>query len=428
VQAMEKAGIGRPSTYASIIATVIDRGYVRKVQNALIPSFTGFAVVQLLENHFEQLVDLNFTSKMEASLDEIAEGDREWLPYLKEFYLGKNGLLEQVKEKERKIKPEASRTVQLHNLDGVEVKIGRFGAYLIQKDPAAGDKVAEKKADKRGKAEDRDEVHASIPEDIAPADLSPEQIHELLEIQKKGPQPIGQHPETKEFIYCLTGRYGPYVQLGEVSELNPKPKRASVPKGVDPRAVTIPEAVKWLSLPRTLGMHPADGKPVVVNNGRFGPYVVHEGNFRSLKKEDDVYTVALPRALELLAQEKKGRGGASLIREVGPHPEDQKPIGLYEGKYGPYVKHGSKNASLRKDQDPAKLTLEEAIALLNERAGKSGGKGGKKGKAAAATADDADLEAAGAAGVAEDAEAPKAPKGAKAKAPAKGAGAKPKKK
>ncbi len=366
VQAMERAGIGRPSTYASIMSTIIDRGYVRKVQNALIPSFTGFAVVQLLENHFDQLVDLNFTSRMEQSLDEIAEGELESLPYLKEFYLGKSGLLEQVKEKERKIKPDVSRTVVLPNLQGVEVKIGRFGAYLVQNE------------------KQENEVHASIPEDVAPADLSFDQMQELLEIQKKGPQPIGQHPDTHEFIYCLTGRYGPYVQLGEVTEDQPKPRRASVPKGVDPRSVTIPQAVQWLSLPRTLGLHPQTTKPVQANNGRFGPYVVHDGNFRSLKKEDNVYTVTLERAVELLAQEKKGRGQAQLIREVGPHPEDAQPIGLYEGKYGPYVKHGSTNASLHKDQDPAQLTVEQAVALLNERGDKKGdskkgaGKGSEK--------------------------------------------------
>lgn len=373
VQGMEKAGIGRPSTYASILSTIMDRGYVRKVQNALIPSFTGFAVVQLLENHFEQLVDLGFTSKMENSLDEIAEGDREHIPYLKEFYLGKQGLLEQVKEKERKIKPEASRTVSLPHLQGVEVKIGRFGAYLVQKEPGApSEKAAEK-------GQESDEIHASIPEDLAPADLTREQMQELLEIQKRGPQPIGQNPETGEFIYCLTGRFGPYVQLGEVSETVPKPRRASVPKGFDPRAVTIEQALQWLSLPRLLGKHPQTGLPIQANNGRFGPYVVHDGNFRSLKKEDNVYTVSLERAVELLSQEKKGRGQASLIREVGQHPEDQKPVGVYEGKFGPYVKHGKDNASLRKEQDPATLTLEQAMELLNERAAAKGGKakGGK---------------------------------------------------
>ncbi len=356
VQAMEKAGIGRPSTYASVIGTIVDRGYVRKNGPALIPSFTGFAVTQLLETHFDQLVDLGFTSKMEESLDEIAEGSLEYLKFLKEFYLGKTGLKQQVEDKEKKIKPDLSRSVDMPNLKTVEVRIGRFGAYIV----------------KAGANEGDEEVHASIPEDVAPADLTTEQTDELISIQAKGPQPIGTDPATGEFLYCLTGRFGPYVQRGEVSELNPKPRRASVPKGIDPQLVTVEQALTLLSLPRDLGMHPTTKKMIAANTGRFGPYVVHDGEYRSLKKEDNVYTVTLERAVELLAMEKKGRGGANLIRELGPHPKDQKMVAIYEGKYGPYVKYGSKNASLAKDSDPQKLTLEEGLALLAARSPKKG--------------------------------------------------------
>ena len=363
VQGMEKAGIGRPSTYASIIGTLVDRDYARKVANALTPSFTGMAVTQLLETHFGQFVDLGFTSKMEASLDEIAEGNLEHLKFLKDFFLGKDGLKAQVDEKEKKIKPDVSRSVDVPHLKGVDIRIGRFGAYLVKHGQTGGEEGA----------------HASIPEDVAPADLTAEQTDQLISISEKGPEPIGQHPDSGEFIYCLTGRFGPYVQLGEVTELQPKPRRASVPKGFDPKAVTIPQAVKWLSLPRVLGVHPEKQKPVSANVGRFGPYVVCDGDYRSLKKDDDVYTVTLARGLELLAQEKKGRGSATLIRDLGPHPEDQKAVGIYEGKYGPYIKHGSKNASLVKDSDPQKLTMEEAIALLDARAGSK--KGAKKGAA-----------------------------------------------
>ena len=348
---MEKAGIGRPSTYASIIGTIVDRGYVQKNQSALVPSFTGMAVVQLLENHFGQLVDTGFTSKMEGSLDEIAEGKLPHLQFLRDFYLGKDGLKQQVADKEKKIKPEITRTVDVPHLKGVQIKIGRFGAYLI----------------KDGAVEGEEGVHASIPEDVAPADLTTEQTDQLIEISEKGPQSIGQNPATGEAIYCLTGRFGPYVQLGEVSELSPKPRRASIPKGFDPKAVTVEQALQWLSLPRDLGLHPVKQKPIQCNAGRFGPYVVCDGDYRSLKKEDDVYTVTLERALELLAQEKKGRATAALIREVGPHPKDKKAIGLYEGKYGPYVKHGTKNASLPKDSDPAALTVAQAVELLAAR-------------------------------------------------------------
>lgn len=361
VQGLEKEEIGRPSTYASIISTLIDREYVRKIGNALTPTFTGFAVVQLLEGHFSQLVDTKFTSKMEQSLDEIASGKLEWKPYLTEFYLGKNGLQSQIKEKEKKIDAGASREIHLPQIKDVAVRIGRFGPYVVKE----GD-------EKKGK----DEVHASIPEDIPPADLTAEKVREIIEISEKGPQPIGTHPDNGQKIYCLTGRYGPYVQLGEATEEVPKPRRASIPKTIDPKTITVDQAVTLLSLPRELGLHPTSGKPVVANVGRFGPYVVHEGDYRSLKKEDNVYTVPLARALELLAQEKKGRAGSTLIKEVGPHPKDQKPINLYDGKFGLYVKHASTNASLPKEITAEQLTLEKAVELINERKGK-----GKKKKA-----------------------------------------------
>jgi DNA topoisomerase-1 len=349
IQMLEKEGVGRPSTYASIIDTILHRGYVRKVGNALVPSFTGFAVTQFLEKHFERIVDISFTSKMEQSLDDIAEGNLESLPYLKNFYLGKTGLSEQVKEREKQIDPDESRSVDLGIVQGVQVKIGRYGPYVVA-----------------------DDVHASIPEDIAPADLNAELVKDIIEQSKKGPQSIGQDPKTGLDIYCLLGRFGPYVQLGQVTEEAPKPRRASVPKGIDLKTVTLAQALQWLSLPRELGLHPVSNEPVLTNNGRFGPYVVHQKDFRSLKKEDNVYTVTLERALELLAQEKKSRAGAAQLREVGAHPSDGKPIGLYDGKYGMYVKHGDVNATLPKDVKPEDLTVEQAVALLAERAGKGG--------------------------------------------------------
>jgi DNA topoisomerase-1 len=359
VQTLEKEGIGRPSTYASILGTIVERGYVRKVGNALVPTFTGFAVTQLLQRHFESFVDPGFTSKMEESLDEIAEGKVEWLPYLKKFYLGKDGLATKVKEQDKKIKPEESRTVEIFkHLKDIEIKIGRYGAYLV-KSAKDGEK----------KEAGADEVHASIPEDIAPADLTPQNIEEILELSEKGPQSIGKEPKSGLDIYCLTGRYGAYVQLGPTPEDKdaPKPRRASLPKGVAPKDITIELALKLLSLPRELGSHPDTGEPIVANNGRFGPYVVHQKNFRSLKKTDDVYTVDIKRALELLSEEKKGRGGASMVKDLGKHPEDQQPVGIYDGKYGLYVKHGKVNATLPKDANPENVTMKEALELLGAR-------------------------------------------------------------
>lgn len=355
VQTLEKEGIGRPSTYASIIGTIVDRGYVRKNGTALVPTFTGFAVTQLLERHFDALVDTGFTAKMEESLDHIAEGTLEHLPYLKEFYLGKKGLRERVKTQDKEINPEESRTVLLHHLKGIEIKVGKYGPYIIK---SKGKKKSE-------------EVHASIPEDVAPADLSVENIHEIIEASEKGPQSIGQDTVTGLNIYCLTGRYGAYVQLGETPPKDqkdaPKPKRASLPKGIHPRDVTCQMALKWLSLPRVLGNHPQTHLPISANNGRFGPYVVMDGQFRSLKKTDDVYTITLERGLELLAEEKKGRAGSTLLKELGSHPKDKKTVQLLEGKYGVYVKHGKVNATVPKETPQDSITLDLAVKLLIER-------------------------------------------------------------
>ncbi len=352
VQALEREGIGRPSTYASIIGTIIDRNYVRKMGNALAPTFTGFAVIQFLERHFHDLVDYGFTSQMEQSLDEIAEGERTWLPYLQEFYLGEKGLKEQIKKKDKAIDPVQSRSIELQHLKGLEVRVGRFGPYVVKEGS--------------GKNED---VRASIPEDIPPADLSVEKMQDIIETSEKGPQSLGKHPETGEDIYCLTGRYGPYVQLG-LQEGKVKPKRASVPKSIDPKAITLAQAVHLLSLPRELGKHPETGETIVANLGRFGPYVVHQKDFRSIKKDDNVFTIDLKRALEMLAEPKRGRGSTKLLRELGPHPADQKPVAIYDGKYGAYVKYGSINASLPKEKTVEALTMEEALELLEARKAK----------------------------------------------------------
>jgi DNA topoisomerase-1 len=183
----------------------------------LIPSFTGMAVIQLLETHFAELMDYSFTSEMEESLDKIAYGEEDSIKYLTKFYKGKTGLLKKVQEQEKKIKPEESRTIHItKNGKDMDVKVGRFGPYVVQ-------------------TKGKDEVHASIPEEIAPSDLEPEHIEELLKQSKDGPTPIGKDPKTKQNIYCLTGRYGAYLQLGEKTEENEKPKRSSLPKGKDPK-------------------------------------------------------------------------------------------------------------------------------------------------------------------------------------------------
>ena len=358
VKTLESEGIGRPSTYASIIGTIIDKDYAQLVNNALIPTFTAFAVTDLLEKHFPDIVDPSFTSKMEQTLDEISTGEAQWLPYLKKFYLGEQGLETLVKERETEIDASKARTVELENLDA-KVRIGKYGPYI---EVTNGEEV----------------ITASIPKNLTPADLNPKQVEILLKQKISGPDQLGRHPETGEPIYIKLGTYGPYVQLGDKTEENPKPKQASLLKGVTPESVTLDIAVGLLSLPRALGTHPETGGKVQASLGRFGPYVVHdqgkEGkDYRSLKSTDDVLTISLNRALELLAEPKKGRAAAKskskeALRELGTHPEDDSPVNIYDGPYGPYIKHGKTNASLPEGESVENITLSTAIELLSAKA------------------------------------------------------------
>ena len=360
VKTLESEGIGRPSTYASIISTIIDRGYAQLVSNALVPTFTAFAVTSLLEKSFPDLVDTSFTARMERTLDEISMGDVEWLPYLRQFYCGDSGLENQVKTREDQIDPNEARTVELDNITDAKIRIGRFGPYIEAEN---GDGM----------------VKASIPKDLTPADLDREQIEVLLRQKTEGPDKVGLHPETGEPIYLLIGSYGPYVQLGDATEEQPKPKRASLPKGVSPEQVTLEMAVGLLSLPRTLGTHPETGARIQAGLGRFGPYVVHdqgkEGkDYRSLKAGDDVLSVTLERAIELLAEPKRGRGSRSSrskapLRELGAHPEDGEAINVYEGPYGHYIKHGKTNAGIPEGETVESITLEKALELLAAKEG-----------------------------------------------------------
>jgi DNA topoisomerase I len=366
VKMLESEGIGRPSTYASIIGTINDRGYSQLVGNALVPSFTAFAVTSLLENHFPDLVDTSFTARMERTLDDISTGEAQWLPYLKNFYSGANGLDTQVKERESQIDPIEARTVNLENLTA-KVRIGKYGAYL--------------EVDQEGEI-----VKANIPKGLTPSDLDPEQVEVLLRQKIDGPDKLGLHPDTGEPIFVLLGTYGPYVQLGEIQEgSKEKPKRSSLPKGVTPENITLDQAVGLLTLPRTLGMHPDSGCKVQSNLGRFGPYVVHDQgkngkDYRSLKGDDQPVTISFERALELLAQPKavRGKGNAAPLRELGPHPEDGEPVNLYNGPYGVYIKHGKVNASLPEGQTLETVTMEMAVPALAEKAGLAKGKKGAK--------------------------------------------------
>jgi DNA topoisomerase I len=358
VKTLESEGVGRPSTYATIIGTIIDRGYAKMHNKALLPTFPAFAVTSLLEQHFSDLVDTSFTSKMEQTLDEIARGKAQWLPYLNKFYRGEEGLENQVKVRESQIDPGSAKAVSLENLEAT-VKIGRYGPYL---EIPNGEEMAT----------------VSLPPDLTPADLDRDRVQVLLRQKLEGPDKVGLHPETGEPIYLKIGRHGPYVQLGEETEENKKPKRASLPKGTKSEEVSLELAVNLLSLPRLLGTHPETGAPIKAGQGPFGPYVVHdrgkEGqDFRSLKAGDDLFTVSLERALELLSEPKRGRGGGrgtkQPLRELGPHPDDKEPVNIYEGPYGKYVKHGKTNVGIPEGETVESMTIEKALELLAAKAG-----------------------------------------------------------
>lgn len=349
VQTMEKEGIGRPSTYASVIGTIIDRGYVKKQANALFPTFTAMVVSKLLKNYFPEYVDLGFTSGMEQSLDNIAEGDLDWEKYLKQIYFGKTGLKTQVEAQEEKIDPDEARTLKLMGLDKYTFHVGRYGAYLTGK-------------------RDGEDVSASLPENESPADITAEMVEKLIDQKINGADSLGKDPATDKPIYVLNGRYGPYVQLGEISDEEDKPKRASLPPGILPENVTLEYAINLLTLPKDLGNHPETGKSIKAGLGRFGPYIVHEGDFRSIPKGTDLFSVDLKQALEMLSQPKKGRGvNRTPLKILGKHPVTSEDIQIFNGPYGPYFKVGKVNMSLPEGSSVDTVTFDDAVKVLEEK-------------------------------------------------------------
>jgi DNA topoisomerase I len=356
VKRLEELGVGRPSTYASIMSTIQDRGYVWKRGSALVPSFTAFALVRLLEDHFGDLVDYAFTARMEDDLDGIASGSGEAIPWLSRFYFGEadaegQGLRRMLAERLDSIDAREISTIPLGVDDeGVEVvaRVGRYGPYL-----------------------QRGEERASLPEDLPPDELTVPRALELL-AAPSGDRELGVDPGTGQAVYLRNGRFGPYVQLGEdPNEKNaPKPKRASLFKDMDPATVSLDEAQQLLTLPRTVGVDPADGAEVVVANGRYGPFVRKGDEIRSLETESQLLTVTLPEALELLSQPKRRRGQSAPkgpLRELGPDPVSEKPIVIRDGRFGPYVTDGETNASLRKGDSVEELSMERALELLQDR-------------------------------------------------------------
>jgi len=349
IKELEDRAIGRPSTYASIIGTILDRGYVFKKGTALVPSFIAFAVVTLLEQHFAQLVDYDFTARMEEALDEIAVGEAARVPWLRRFYFGADGE-EGLKELVSDLSDIDARAVSSFPLAGTDivVRVGRYGPYL-----------------------ERDGQRANIPEDTAPDELTPQVAAELLS-RPSGDKILGTDPATGRTVVAKAGRFGPYVteQLGDDAPASAKPRTASLLKSMDLDSVTLDDALRLLTLPRTLGE--IDGEPVTVQNGRYGPYVKKGTDSRSLENEEQMFTVTLDQARELFAQPKpRGRAAraaaAPPLRELGDDPASGKPIVLREGRFGPYVTDGETNASLRKGDTPESITPQRAVELLAER-------------------------------------------------------------
>ncbi len=352
IKRLEELGVGRPSTYASIISTIQDRGYVFKKGGALVPSFVAFAVVQLLEQHFTRLVDYAFTASMEDELDAIAAGARQSTEWLTRFYFGgptgqeggvarAGGLKRMVDEQLAEIDAREINSIPIG--DDIVARVGRYGPYV-----------------------QRGEDKANIPDDLTPDELTVTRATELLSAPS-GDRALGVHPDTGEEIVARAGRYGPYVTA--VAPDGGKPHTASLLGSMSLDTVSLDDALRLLTLPRMLGTAP-DGEEVTAQNGRYGPYVKKGTDSRSLESEEQLFTVTLDDALALFAQPKtrRGRGAASApLREVGPDPSSGQPLVVKEGRFGPYVTDGQTNASLRKGDSIDALTVERAVELLAAR-------------------------------------------------------------
>ncbi len=356
VKRLEELGIGRPSTYASIISTIQDRGYVRKHGSALAPTLTAFAVVGLLEQHFGDYVDYDFTALMEEDLDKIAGGQEEMAPYLERFYSGSGvhpGLEALVSDGALEaIDPREINSFAIGEAaDGAAIvaRCGQYGPYLVQ-----------------------GEQRASIPDDLPLDELTVERAIELLDAPSDD-RTLGEDPDTGLTVLARAGRFGPYVQLGERDpDTKTKPKTASLFKAMSTETVTLDEALRLLTQPRTVGEHPEDGRSITAQNGRYGPYVKWEKETRSLDEEEEIFTIDLDGAIALLSQPKKrgGRKAAAPLKELGDDPNTGTPIVLKNGRFGPYVTDGETNASLRVADSVDTITAERAIDLLSERRAK----------------------------------------------------------
>jgi DNA topoisomerase-1 len=388
IKALEERGIGRPSTYAPTISTILDRGYVLTKGNALVPTWLAFSVTRLLEEHFSRLVDYDFTSAMEEDLDRIAAGQEDRRRWLSRFYFGEDtgsaagagrehpdgtgGGLKPLVDSLGEIDARDINTVNLGG--GITLRVGRYGPYL----EALGEDGAEPR-------------RASVPDDVAPDELTVAKALELLEHQGEGDRVLGTAPDTGREVVARSGRFGPYVTevLGDGEPKSAKARTGSLFKSMQLQTVSLDDALRLLSLPRLVGTDPATGEEITAQNGRYGPYLKKGTDSRSLVTEDQIFDIGLDEALAIYAQPKaRGRQAAAApLRELGADPVSGGPIVVKDGRFGPYVTDGTTNATLRKDDAVESITLERAAELLADKRAK-GPASGRRGvrKAPAKTA------------------------------------------
>ncbi|RWZ46284.1 type I DNA topoisomerase [Labedella phragmitis] len=402
VKALEELGIGRPSTYAAILSTIMDRGYVSQRGQALVPNWIAFSVVRLLEDHFSELVEYDFTASMEEDLDEIAAGRRDRLDWLTSFYFGKDAHrgLRQVIDNLGEI--DAREINSVHLADDITLRIGRYGPYLEVADPEGTPDP------ETGVVPPR---RVNVPEDLAPDELTAEKARELVDAPIVGDRVVGVDPETGKQIVVKNGRFGPYVtevepepeaeapladaKTGEIIEPTdaeaktkttkakttraktaskaaaPKPRTASLFRSMSPEEIDLETALKLLSLPRIVGADPETGAEITAQNGRYGPYLKKGTDSRSLESEDLIFDIELPAALEIFAQPKYGaRRASSALKEFEADPVSGKPIRIRDGRFGPYVTDGETNVTIPKAENPEEITFEQAVQMLADKRAK----------------------------------------------------------
>jgi DNA topoisomerase-1 len=375
VKALEERGIGRPSTYAATISVIQDRGYVTSRGQALVPSWLAFAVTRLLEENFDWLVDYDFTAEMEQDLDAIAAGDKDRVAWLTRFYFG-DGTGREEGEGLRDLVAnlgdiDAREVNSIPIGDGITLRVGRYGPYLEDANAPTG--------------EDGNPLRASVPEELAPDELTVAKARELLETQPEGDQVLGQDPATGTTIVAKNGRYGPYVTellpepvldegLSAAAKKRalaaaPKPRTGSLFKSMSLQTITLDDALKLLSLPRVVGVDPESGAEITAQNGRYGPYLKKGADSRTIASEEALFTTTLDEALAIYAQPKRGRGATATppLRELGDDPTSGKPIVVKDGRFGAYVTDGTTNRTLPRDVTPESITPEQAIELLAEK-------------------------------------------------------------